>query len=101
MSHQGHAKSDCHCGDPIAIVHPGGPAVVDQMHRCLSSAHSALRSRAGVASDVHQHLLRHFQSTELDRVISESQKQVRMGWATVHNGPPLHRSRNRRGSSGV
>ena len=50
----------------------------------LSHAFSALRDRAGVASDVHLHSLRHFQSTELDRVISESQKQARLGWATVH-----------------
>lgn len=50
----------------------------------MSHAFSALRNRAGVADDVHLHSLRHFQSTELDRVISESQKQARMGWATVH-----------------
>ncbi len=28
--------------------------------------------------------LRHFQSTELDRVISEFQKQARLGWSTMH-----------------
>jgi len=50
----------------------------------LSHAFSALRDRAGIASDVHLHSLRHFQSTELDRVISESQKKARLGWATVH-----------------
>ncbi len=50
----------------------------------LSHAFSALRDRAGVAADVHLHSLRHFQSTELDRVISESQKQARLGWSTVH-----------------
>jgi integrase len=38
---------------------------------------------AGVADDIHLHSLRHFQSTELDAVISEAQKQVRMGWTTV------------------
>ena len=36
------------------------------------------------ASDVHLHSLRHFQSTRLDTVISEAQKQARMGWASVH-----------------
>ncbi|MHB1533407.1 MAG: tyrosine-type recombinase/integrase [Acidimicrobiales bacterium] len=50
----------------------------------LSHGFSALRTRAGVAADVHLHSLRHFQSTELDQVISESQKQARLGWATVH-----------------
>lgn len=38
---------------------------------------------AGVADDIHLHSLRHFQSTVLDSVISESQKQARMGWTTV------------------
>jgi integrase len=38
---------------------------------------------AAVAKDVHLHSLRHFQSTELDAVISEAQKQARMGWTTV------------------
>lgn len=38
---------------------------------------------AGVAKDVHLDSLRHFQSTELDAVISEAQKQARMGWTTV------------------
>ncbi len=50
----------------------------------LSHGFAALRRRAGVPHDVHLHSLRHFQSTELDRVISESQKQARLGWATVH-----------------
>ncbi|MDQ6839108.1 MAG: site-specific integrase [Actinomycetota bacterium] len=61
---------------------PGGrlPPYPDSM----SHAFSALRAHAGVANDVHVHSLRHFQSTELDRVISESQKQARLGWATVH-----------------
>ena len=61
---------------------PGGhlPPYPDTM----SHAFSALRRRADVPDDVHLHSLRHFQSTELDRVISESQKQARLGWATVH-----------------
>lgn len=42
------------------------------------------RDLAGVAADVHLHCLRHFQSTRLDNVISEAQKQARMGWASVH-----------------
>ncbi|MGH9131887.1 MAG: tyrosine-type recombinase/integrase [Acidimicrobiales bacterium] len=50
----------------------------------MSHAFAELRSRAGIANDVHLHSLRHFQSTELDPVISEAQKQSRLGWATVH-----------------
>ena len=61
---------------------PGG--LVPPHPDTLSHAFSALRRRAGVPHDVHLHSLRHFQSTELDRVISESQKQARLGWATVH-----------------
>ena len=34
-------------------------------------------------SDVHLHSLRHFHATQIDSVISEAQKQVRLGWSTV------------------
>ena len=50
----------------------------------MTHAFARLRKQAGVATDIHLHSLRHFQSTELDPVISEAQKQARMGWATVH-----------------
>jgi integrase len=43
-----------------------------------------LRAVAGVDKDIHLHSLRHFQATELDTVISEAQKQARLGWSTVH-----------------
>jgi integrase len=49
----------------------------------MSHAFGRIRERAGVSADVHLHSLRHFQSTVLDSVISEAQKQARMGWATV------------------
>lgn len=49
----------------------------------MTTAFGRTRKKAGVASDVHLHSLRHFQSTQLDAVISEAQKQARMGWATV------------------
>ncbi len=49
----------------------------------MSRTFARIRDRAGVASDVHLHSLRHFHSTVLDSVISEAQKQTRMGWATV------------------
>ncbi|HXY44631.1 MAG TPA: site-specific integrase [Acidimicrobiales bacterium] len=43
-----------------------------------------IRKRAGVASDLHLHSLRHFHATLLDPIVSERQKQARLGWATVH-----------------
>jgi len=49
----------------------------------FSHAFDRVRDKAKITKDVHLHSLRHFQSTELDSVISEAQKQVRMGWATV------------------
>lgn len=49
-----------------------------------SHAFARLRELARVAHDVHLHSLRHFQATALDPVISERQKQARLGWATVH-----------------
>jgi integrase len=61
---------------------PGGttPPYPDVM----SHAFASLRDRAGIASDVHLHSLRHFQATVIDSVVSERQKQARLGWATVH-----------------
>ena len=50
----------------------------------LSRGFATVRAKAGVPADIHLHSLRHFQSTELDRIISESQKQARLGWSTVH-----------------
>ncbi len=38
-----------------------------------------LRERAGVAKDIHLHSLRHFQATLLDPILSEKQKQARLG----------------------
>ena len=61
--------------DPTGLVppHPDG----------LSHAFTKVRTMAGVATDVHLHSLRHFQSTALDAVITEAQKQARLGWSTV------------------
>lgn len=50
----------------------------------LSKAFTKARKAAGVAADIHLHSLRHFQATALDSVISERQKQARLGWSTVH-----------------
>jgi integrase len=49
----------------------------------MSKAFTRLRAKAGVAQDVHLHSLRHFHATALDSVISERQKQARLGWSTV------------------
>jgi site-specific recombinase XerD len=45
---------------------------------------SKIRKKAGFASDIHPHSLRHFQATSLDPVLPEKQKQARIGWSTVH-----------------
>ncbi|MGI8750767.1 MAG: tyrosine-type recombinase/integrase [Acidimicrobiales bacterium] len=49
----------------------------------VSHAFDRLRARAGVAADIHLHSLRHFHATALDPIISEAQKQARLGWSTV------------------
>jgi integrase len=49
----------------------------------ISHAFDRVRARAGIAADVHLHSLRHFHATALDPVVSEAQKQARMGWSTV------------------
>lgn len=61
---------------------PGGeiPPYPDSYSHALTR----LRTRAGIASDIHLHSLRHFHPTALDPVVSEAQKQARLGWSTVH-----------------
>lgn len=49
----------------------------------ISHVFARVRSKAKVAPDVHLHSLRHFHATQIDSVISEAQKQVRLGWSTV------------------
>ena len=36
---------------------------------------------------MHLHSLRHFQATVIDSIVSERQKEARLGWATVHMAP--------------
>ena len=60
------------------------PGVLPPHPDSMSNAFRTLRRAAGVAEDVHLHSLRHFQATVLDSVISEAQKQARLGWSTVH-----------------
>ncbi len=49
----------------------------------ISHVFAKVRTKAEVAPDVHLHSLRHFHATQIDSVISEAQKQVRLGWSTV------------------
>ena len=49
----------------------------------MSHAFDRIRKRAGVSKELHLHSLRHFQATAIDGVVSERQKQARLGWATV------------------
>ena len=60
------------------------PGVLPPHPDTMSHAFSHIRAQAGVSADVHLHSLRHFQATVLDPVISEAQKQSRLGWSTVH-----------------
>jgi integrase len=50
----------------------------------VSHAFAKARVAAKLPKDLHLHSLRHFQATLLDTVISERQKQARLGWSTVH-----------------
>lgn len=49
----------------------------------ISHTFTLVRDAAGIAADVHLHSLRHFHATALDPVISDAQKQARLGWSTV------------------
>jgi integrase len=60
---------------------PGGqsPPHPDAMSHGFARA----RRRACVSPDLHLHSLRHFQATVIDNVVSERQKQARLGWSTT------------------
>jgi integrase len=66
----------------VLSLEPGG--VLPLHPDTLSKAFAKARTRAGVAGDIHLHSFRHFQATAIDSVVSERQKQARLGWATVH-----------------
>ncbi len=78
--------SACQLGlEPEAFVFSFEPGGTSPPHPdYMSHQFSRLRRAAGIASEIHLHSLRHFQATILDPVISERQKQARMGWSTVH-----------------
>jgi integrase len=70
--------------DPAGFVFSFVPGGATPPHPdAMSKAFTRLRTKAGVAQDVHLHSLRHFHATALDTVISERQKQARLGWSTV------------------
>lgn len=48
----------------------------------MSHVFMKVRAEAGVAPDIHLHSLRHFHATVLDPVVSDAQKQARMGWSS-------------------
>jgi integrase len=49
----------------------------------MSHAFARVRKHSDAGGDVHLHSLRHFQATLIDAVVSERQKQARMGWSTT------------------
>ena len=49
----------------------------------MSHTFATVREKGKVSPDVHMHSFRHFHATVLDPVISEAQKQTRLGWSTV------------------
>lgn len=46
----------------------------------ISHGFSRARGIGGLSKDLHLHSLRHFQATAIDSIISEKQKQSRLGW---------------------
>ncbi len=50
----------------------------------VSHGFKKIAKQAGIAPDVHLHSLRHFQATVIDPIVSERQKQARLGWSTSH-----------------
>ncbi len=66
------------------VFAPEVPGTLPPHPDSMSHAFRRIRDAAGIAGDVHLHSLRHFQATALDPVISEAQKQSRLGWSTVH-----------------
>ncbi len=50
----------------------------------ISHGFKKIVKQAGLPSDIHLHSLRHFQATVIDPIVSERQKQARLGWSTSH-----------------
>ena len=50
----------------------------------ISHGFKKIIKQAGLPPDIHLHSLRHFQATVIDPIVSERQKQARLGWSTSH-----------------
>ena len=72
-----------HCEPAHFVFATELPGIVPPHPDTMSHAFAAIRDAAGVRADVHLHSLRHFHATAIDAVVSEAQKQSRLGWATV------------------
>jgi len=69
---------------PEAFLFSSEPGGLGPPHPdAMSHTFATVRTKGKVAADVHMHSLRHFHATVLDPVISEAQKQTRLGWSTV------------------
>ncbi len=53
-------------------------------HPDTVSHHFKAAAEACGITDIHIHSLRHFQATAIDSLVSERQKQARLGWSTSH-----------------
>ncbi|WP_298338220.1 site-specific integrase [Ferrimicrobium sp.] len=77
-------RSECVLGEDAFLFSfvPGGetPPYPDVFSKNFAS----FRARHEIAPDIHLHSFRHFAATVLDSVVSERQKQARMGWSTTH-----------------
>jgi integrase len=75
------------CGltlEPESFLFSSEPGGLTPPHPdAMSHTFATVRTKGKVADDVHMHSLRHFHATVLDPVISEAQKQTRLGWSTV------------------
>ena len=75
------------CGltlEPESFLFSSEPGGLTPPHPdAMSHTFATVRTKGKVADDVHMHSLRHFHATVLDPVISEAQKQTRLGCSTV------------------
>jgi integrase len=84
-SNQDQLAADCGVAiaDNCFVFSRAADATVPPHPDAVSHAFNRIRARAKVSPDVHLHSLRHFHATALDPVVSEAQKQARLGWSTV------------------
>lgn len=79
------AQSCGHSLDSSAFVFSFDPDGSNPPHPdTVSHGFKKIVKQAGLPSDIHLHSLRHFQATVIDPIVSERQKQARLGWSTSH-----------------